>query len=252
MRDLSGKRIALFVPCYVDQFAPRVAMAARAVLARVGVAAEFPVEQTCCGQPMANMGCHDDAVPLAERFVRVFADYDYVVCPSGSCTAMVRRHYPELTFDASDRSVCERTFELCEFLDGVVGVGSWPGSFEHRVGLHKGCHGLRDLRIGTSSERIGAAGDPVAGLLSNVAGLELVELSRTDECCGFGGTFSLDEPGVSAMMGRDRIADHGQAGAEIIASGDMSCLLHLDGLMRRQHSAMRVMHVAEILAEALV
>jgi len=247
MRDLSGRRVALFVPCYVDQLAPDVGFATLEVLRRVGIEAEFSRDQTCCGQPMANMGFQREAAPLVAHFGRVFEGFDYVVCPSGSCTAMVRHAYAGFG-DAVATAAGARTFELCEFLVDVAGVTSVRGHFPHRVGFHRSCHALRGLRLGSCSERVEPALDPVGDLLSGIDGLELVELSRPDECCGFGGGFCVDEAGVSAMMGRDRIRDHRDAGAEIIASSDMSCLLHLDGLLRREGGAQRVMHVAEILA----
>jgi len=234
----------------VDQWVPRVAFATLEVLRRIGVRPEYPRQQTCCGQPLANIGCADEARLLAERFVRVFADFDYVVCPSGSCVAMVREHYASLMADDVEREVvCSRVYELCEFLTEVAGIERFAGHFPFRVGLQRSCHALRGLRLGVASELVLPARDPVAGLLSGLEGLQLVDLERVDECCGFGGTFSVEETGVSTMMGRDRIRDHCAAGAEVIASVDLSCLLHLDGLARRQGVPLRVMHVAEILAD---
>lgn len=251
MQDLSGSRVALFLPCYIDQLAPRVGFATLAVLRSVGVAAEFPLDQTCCGQPLANAGCAAEARPLAERMLRIFGDFDYLVCPSGSCTAMVRHRFADLLGPAA-AALAGRTFELCEFLIEVAGFDTFGGRFPHRVGLHHGCHGLRDLRLGTCSERVEPPANPVGQLLAGIDGLELVDLQRVDECCGFGGAFSVEERGVSATMGRDRLADHLAAGAEVIASIDMSCLLHLEGLARRQGDGVRLMHVAEILAAATV
>ncbi len=248
MRDLSGSRVALFVPCYVDQFAPQVGFATLQVLRRVGVVAKFPRDQTCCGQPMANAGFVAEARPVASHFASVFEGFDYIVCPSGSCTAMVRHTYRDLLGETAAAVVGARTYELCEFLFDIVGVTRMAGRFPHRVGLHRSCHGLRALRLGACSERVEPPRDVIASLLVGIDGLQLVEPTRADECCGFGGTFSIDEAGVSAMMGRDRLRDHGDTGAEIIASIDMSCLLHLDSLRRRDGGNIRVMHVAEILA----
>ena len=143
-----------------------------------------------------------------------------------------------------------RVYELCEFLTAFVDLGPIRGAFPHRVGLHRSCHGLRELRLGAASELVHQRGDRVAELLGRLDGIELVDLERADECCGFGGSFSVDEPGVSTLMGRDRILDHRQAGAQVIASTDVSCLLHLDGLLRRERAAEKVMHVAEILSAA--
>lgn len=242
-------RVALFIPCYIDQFYPRVGVATVQILERLGVPIEFPDGQTCCGQPMANSGCPREAQPLAERFLAIFHDYDYVVAPSGSCVAMVRHHYDEMLagrpgFDALKK----KTFELCEFLTDVLKVDHLTGRFPHRVGLHASCHGLRELRSAQSSERVGPPFDKMRQLLERLEGISFAELARPDECCGFGGTFAVSEEAVSCLMGMDRIHDHEQAGTEVLTAADMSCLMHLEGLIRRQSKPLRVMHVAEILA----
>ena len=241
--------VGLFIPCYVDQLYPRVGMATLELLERSGFEVAFPEAQTCCGQPMANTGCNEDARPLAERFFQIFSPYDYVVAPSGSCVAMVRHHYDEFLGAAAGFAEFKaKTFELCEFLCDVAGVTRLPVRFPYRVGLHQSCHGLRELRLGSASERVEPAFSKVRQLLSAVDGLELVALQRADECCGFGGTFAVAEEAVSCLMGEDRVADHLQAGAQVLTANDMSCLMHLEGLIRRQKKPLRVMHVAEILA----
>jgi len=241
--------VGLFVPCYVDQFYPQVGLATLRVLERHGVRVEFPEAQTCCGQPMANSGCADDARPLAERFLRVFGDYEYVVAPSGSCVSMVRNHYqPFLAGRTGFEHLRASTYELCEFLTDVLGVEKVEGRFPHRVGLHRSCHGLRELRLGAGSERNVKPFDKVARLLSSLEGITLLEPSRPDECCGFGGTFAVNEEAVSCMMGRDRLADHQGRGAEVVTGVDVSCLMHLDGLIRRDRRPLRVLHVAQLLA----
>jgi L-lactate dehydrogenase complex protein LldE len=241
--------VGLFIPCYIEQLYPEVGLATLRVLERYGVDVEYPEAQTCCGQPMANSGCSDYARPLAEKFLRLFGGYQHVVAPSGSCVSMVRNHYGELLagqpgFERLRRS----TFELCEFLVDVLAVTRVDGRFRHKVGLHASCHGLRELRLASGSERHVPRFDKVRRLLEHLDGIELVTLRRADECCGFGGTFAVSEEAVSCMMGTDRVADHEGAGAEIIAGTDMSCLMHLDGLIRRARRPLRVMHVAEILA----
>jgi L-lactate dehydrogenase complex protein LldE len=241
--------VALFVPCYVDQFYPQVGLATAELLERHGCTVHFPVEQTCCGQPLANSGCWEEAAPLARRFVEIFKDFDYIVCPSGSCTAMVTHHYEELIAGFPGlKQIEERTFELCQFLNDILRVQQLAVRFPHRVGLHNSCHGLRELRLGRSSERMEPDFSHARRLLEMVDGLQLVDLTRPDECCGFGGTFAVAEEAVSCMMGDDRIHDHEQAGAEVMTAGDMSCLMHLDGLIRRQRKPLKVMHIAEILA----
>jgi L-lactate dehydrogenase complex protein LldE len=241
--------VALFLPCYIDQLYPDVGLATVELLEKCGCTVHFPEAQTCCGQPMANTGCREESRPLAERFLEIFGDYEYVVCPSGSCTAMVTHHYDEfLTGHSGFEQLKRRTYELCQFLVNVVHLDRLSVRFPHRVGLHNSCHGLRELRLGRSSERMEADYSLARQLLQLVEGIELVELQRPDECCGFGGTFAVSEEAVSCQMGLDRIADHEQAGAEVITAGDMSCLMHLEGLMRRQKKSIRVMHIAQILA----
>jgi L-lactate dehydrogenase complex protein LldE len=244
-------RIALFIPCYIDQFYPQVGLATAKLLERFGCDVHFPDDQTCCGQPMANVGLHADARPLAERFLRVFSDYEYTVAPSGSCVAMVRHHYEQL-LGASERldSVAHKTYELCEFLTDVLKIDHLEGRYPHRVGLHQSCHGLRELRLASDSELVGPQFDKPRQLLASLEGIQLTTLQRPDECCGFGGLFSVSEEAVSCQMGCDRIADHQRAGTEVLTSADMSCLMHLDGLIRRQRIPIRVRHIAEIFQEA--
>ena len=244
-------KVALFIPCYVDQLYPSVGMATARLLEKLGVEVVFPEDQTCCGQPMANAGFDAEAAPLARRFVDVFSGFDHVVCPSGSCTSMVRNHYDGLVPPGAGLDKVKRsTYELCEFLVDVLGVKRLDGRYPHRVGLHQSCHGLRELGLGTPSERVLPRTSKVASLLAGLEGIELVSITRPDECCGFGGTFALAEEAVSCLMGRDRIADHVKAGAEIVTGTDVSCLMHMDGLARRRKENVSFRHVAEILAEA--
>jgi L-lactate dehydrogenase complex protein LldE len=245
-------KVALFVPCYVDQLYPQVGEATVRLLRKLGCEVVFPEEQTCCGQPMANAGFSGDALPVARHFLDVFDGFEHVVCPSGSCTSMVRNHYHGLVGgDARLAGVRAATFELCEFLTDVLRVGPLRGRYPRKVGLHRSCHGLRELRLGSGSERVVPPHDKVASLLSGIDGLELVSPARTDECCGFGGTFAVVEEAVSCLMGRDRIADHLKAGAQVVTGTDVSCLMHMDGLARRSGLGVEFRHVAEILAEAV-
>lgn len=247
--SVHSMRVGLFIPCYIDQFYPDVGLATVDILEKQGLTVDFPAEQTCCGQPMSNTGCTDAARPLAKRFVEIFADYDYVVSPSGSCTAMVRHHYHDLLpHDAAYEKVQKNSFELCEFLHDVLGLRQWDGDFPYRVGIHQSCHGLRELRLEGSSEEMLTRPGKVRGFLQSLRGIQLSELSRADECCGFGGTFAVAQEAVSVMMGEDRLADHKQAGTDVLTATDMSCLMHLEGLVRRQKMPVAIMHVAEILA----
>jgi L-lactate dehydrogenase complex protein LldE len=245
-------RVALFIPCYVDQLYPRVGLATAELLERLGVEVVYPEEQTCCGQPLANAGFGEDAAALARRFLQVFDGFDHVVCPSGSCTSMVRTHYPELIGgEPALERVRSRTFELCEFLVDVLRLEQLDGRFPHKVLVHQSCHGLRELGLGVPSERLAPrAPGKVEQLLSGLAGIQLLSTARPDECCGFGGSFAVVEEAVSCLMGRDRLAEQLAAGAEIVTGTDVSCLMHMEGLARRQGHPLRFRHVSEILAEA--
>jgi L-lactate dehydrogenase complex protein LldE len=243
--------VGLFIPCYIDQFYPQVGLATLRVLKKLGLKIEFPRAQTCCGQPMANSGFEDAAQPCAQKFLRVFSKYDSVVAPSASCVSMVRNHYSRwLDGIPGYDHLRANTFELCEYLVDVLGIRTIDGEFAHRVGLHMSCHGLRELRLAGSSELVAKAFNKARSLIAPLQGIELVSLSRPDECCGFGGTFAVVEEAVSSLMGRDRVADHLQAGAEIIAGYDSSCLMHLEGIIKRKKAPLRVMHIAEILEGA--
>jgi L-lactate dehydrogenase complex protein LldE len=245
-------KVALFIPCYVDQLYPGVGLATARILERLGCEVRYPEDQTCCGQPMANAGFAAEAAPLARRFLDVFEGCEAVVCPSGSCTSMVRNHYHGLVgSDPRYPAVRAATYELCEFLTDVLHVERLEGRFARRVGLHQSCHGLRELRLASGSERRVAPFDKVAPLLRSLEGLELVSLTRPDECCGFGGTFSVLEEAVSSLMGEDRLADHLRAGAQVVTGTDVSCLMHMDGLARRMGSPLVFRHVAEVLAEGM-
>jgi L-lactate dehydrogenase complex protein LldE len=242
-------RIGLFIPCYVDQLYPDVGLATVELLEKAGVEIDFPAEQTCCGQPMANTGCQRETRPLAFKFLKIFRDYSYVVCPSGSCVAMVRHHYREyLAGQPGFEELVGKTYELCEFLVDVLKVEPMTGRFPHKVGIHQSCHALRGLRLASSSELVGPPFSKMRYLLEKLDGITFSELERPDECCGFGGTFSINEEAVSSHMGLDRLADHQRAGTQVLTAPDMSCLMHLSGLMRRRGVRLHVMHIAQILA----
>lgn len=229
-------RVALFVPCFVDQFFPRAAMAAVAVLRRVGVEVEFPEEQTCCGQPAFNTGYWDEARALAERYVKVFDGFDAIVCPSGSCTAMVRNCYPELLGRATGAS--ERTYDFAEFLVKRLGVADVGARFPARVTYHDSCHALRELRIK----------DEPRQLLRCVRGLELVEMGEAETCCGFGGTFAVKLPAVSAAMNETKCQSIAATGAQYVVSGDASCLMQIGGHLSRRKLPVQPITLAEVLA----
>ena len=241
------RKIGLLVPCYVDQFYPGVAIATLELLEKCGFEVVVPREQTCCGQPMANTGFEGDAIAAMHHQARLFAACDVVVCPSGSCTHFVRHHYHVAGEDAAIEHMRLQTVELCEFLVRYAPAGSLSTRFPFKTGLHQSCHGQRGLRISSSSERVEPEFSHMKTLLQQVEDIELMPLQRTDECCGFGGTFSVFEEAVSVRMGKDRLRDHLQSGVEVVTGGDVSCLMHLEGLVRREKLPLKVMHIAEIL-----
>lgn len=232
-------KVALFIPCYVDQFYPQVAVSTLELLESLGCDVEFPERQTCCGQPMANAGFASASKSCDLNFVENFSGYDYIVCPSGSCVLHVKEHL--------DNPIRKSVYELTEFLVDVLKVKNINASFPHRVGLHVSCHGQRGLHLSSMTETMATPFSKPLEVLNMVNGLELAELSRKDECCGFGGTFCVTEEAVSVAMGKDRVADHIEQKVDYITGGDMSCLMHLEGILRRQNSNVKVVHIAEIL-----
>jgi L-lactate dehydrogenase complex protein LldE len=229
-------RIALFVTCIGDTMFPEAARATVAVLERLGHEVVFPAGQTCCGQMHVNSGYQDEAAMLARRFVEIFGEYEAIVAPSSSCVGAVRELYPQVL--GVSHPVLERVFELSELLVQRLGVDDVGASFPHRVTYHPTCHSLRVTR----------AGDAPLRLLRHVRGLELFELPRAEECCGFGGTFSLKNADVSSAMLADKCADVESTGAEFCTALDGSCLLQIGGGLSRAKAAARPIHLAEILA----
>jgi len=240
-------KVALFIPCYVDQFYPQVAIATLELLTKLNVEVDYPLNQTCCGQPMANSGFEHLTHGCNTLFIDNFKYSDYIVCPSGSCTLHIKDHLHAEGREAEATAIRHKVFELTEFLTDVLNVEKLNAVFPHKVGLHQSCHGQRGLHVSQMSELTLPPFSKPEKLLSMVNGLTLVDLSRHDECCGFGGTFCVTEEAVSVKMGKDRITDHEQHDAEIITGGDMSCLMHLEGILKRKKSPVRVKHIAEIL-----
>jgi L-lactate dehydrogenase complex protein LldE len=238
-------QIALFITCVGDTLFPEAGRATVEILERLGHEVVFPEQQTCCGQMHANSGYRRDALTLARRFARVFGEFDAVVAPSSSCVGNVRELYPVLAREAGDEAFAQeaehlaaRVFELSELLVERLGVEDVGASFPHRVTYHPTCHSLRVARIGDAPLR----------LLANVRGLELVELGRSNECCGFGGTFSMKNVDTSSAMLADKCAEIEATGAGVCTAVDGSCLLQIGGGLSRRGDHARTMHLAEILA----
>jgi L-lactate dehydrogenase complex protein LldE len=230
------QRVALFATCLTDMFYPETGKAVVRLLERLGCTVEFPLAQTCCGQMHYNTGYREHARPLAVNYADVFAGYDAVVAPSGSCAAMVRESHPELTGDHAGAAA--HTYELSEFLVDVLGMTDVGAYFPHRVTYHPTCHSLRMLGVGDKPLR----------LLRAVRGLELVELPDASSCCGFGGTFALKNAETSTAMLADKMRCVLDTGAEVVVAGDNSCLMHIGGGLSRLRSGVRTLHLADILA----
>jgi L-lactate dehydrogenase complex protein LldE len=238
--DLALK-ISLFIPCYVDQISPHVGIAMVNVLERLGHTVDYPSGQTCCGQPAFNSGYFDEARSVAEHFLNTFADCDVIGVPSGSCTAMVRKFYPELFQDSARadevKQLTERTFEFSELLVDKLGVTDVGAKFDATATYHDGCHGLRELGIKDAPRQ----------LLEKVEGLKLVEMDEAQSCCGFGGTFAVKFPQISTAMTQVKLGSATQTQADYLISGDPSCLMQIKGYFNRQSSPMQCLHLAEVL-----
>jgi L-lactate dehydrogenase complex protein LldE len=241
-------RIGLFIPCYIDQFYPNVAIATYELLVKLGCEIEYPLGQTCCGQPLANSGYQKLTGGCDANFVRNFAGFDYVVAPSGSCVLHIKEHLSNNRHEAEARHLRENIYELTEFLTDVLKVPDMQNaSFPYRVGMHVSCHGQRGLHLSSMSETRTPSFSKPDNLLRMVKGLDLVHPERPDECCGFGGTFCVTEDAVSVKMGSDRIREHAVNEVDFITAGDTSCLMHLEGILKRQGSRIKTIHIAEIL-----
>ena len=239
--------VGLFIPCYVDQFYPGAAIATLQLLEKLGCNVVYPKNQTCCGQPMANSGFEHLTGGCNTLFIDNFAEFDYIVAPSGSCVLHIKHHINDEKQPEKAAEVSHKIYELTSFLTDILKVTSLPAKFPHKVGMHQSCHGQRGLHLSQMSELVEPYYSKPGSLLNMVEGIELITLNRVDECCGFGGTFCVAEEAVSVKMGKDRVADHLNHGAEYITGVDMSCLMHMEGILNRQGSKVKVLHIAEIL-----
>ena len=224
-------KVGLFIPCYINAVYPEVGIASYKLLRHVGVDVDYPMDQTCCGQPMANAGFEDEAA---------------------SCVAFVKENHPHI-LEKRDH-VCmnsKKIYDICEFLHDVVRPESLPAVFPHKVSIHNSCHGVRELHLSSPSERNIPYYSKLRDLLSLVKGIEVFEPKRVDECCGFGGMFAIEEPEVSTCMGQDKVKDHMSTGAEYITGADSSCLMHMEGVIKREKLPIKTIHIVQILASGL-
>lgn len=240
---MSGKTVSLFIQCLVDTMFPATGEAMITVFNRLGLAYDYPLGQTCCGQPAFNSGYRTDAAAAARHFIEQFEDAEVIVCPSGSCVYMVRHHYPELFADdpplqSRAMAVGAKTFEFTEYLVDELGIEDVGAEFSGTVTYHDSCHLHRGLGIAEQPRT----------LLQNVRGLELIEMQDSDTCCGFGGTFSVNYPGISVAMADEKIDNILASKAGVVTGCDISCLMNIQGRMSRRGENVRVAHIAEILA----
>ena len=236
-------KVGLFVTCLVDLFRPSIGFAALKLLEDAGCVVEVPEAQTCCGQPAYNSGDRTDTKAVAKGVIEAFSGYDYLVAPSGSCTGMIKKHYPGLFGDDPEwgpraEALAAKTFELVSFLTDVLGVAAVAASHQGSVTYHDSCSGLRELGIQSQPRQ----------LLKTVAGLDLKELPEADVCCGFGGTFCVKYPDVSNAIVEKKTARIAETGAETLLAGDLGCLLNMAGKLKREGRATKSRHVAEVLA----
>ena len=244
-------KVALFIPCYIDQFYPQVGIATLQLLEKLGCDVRFPLEQTCCGQPMANSGFATSSKGCDTNFIKNFDGFEYIVAPSGSCVLHVKEHLKDDLHPEKVEQIRKNVYELTEFLTDILKVEKLNARFPYKVGLHNSCHGQRGLGLSSVTERMLPQFSKPEQLLSMVKGIQLSKPKRSDECCGFGGTFCVFEEAVSVKMGKDRIVEHDDNNVDYITGGDTSCLMHLEGILKRQGSKVRTIHIAEILNSSL-
>jgi L-lactate dehydrogenase complex protein LldE len=236
--------VTLFVQCLVDGIFPQVGEALVEIFRRLDVPVKIPLNQTCCGQPAYNSGYHAPARKAARHFIETFEAAEVIVCPSGSCVDMVRHHYPELFAEAPDwraraAAVAKKTFELTQFLVDQLGVTDLGARFDGTVTYHDSCH---------LSRYLGVADQPRA-LIKAVRGATLVEMADSDRCCGFGGTFAVKYADISAGLLAEKVANIVATGADTVVGCDLSCLMHIQGMLSRRKLPVRAMHIAELLIQ---
>ncbi|MCG8550763.1 MAG: (Fe-S)-binding protein [Desulfobacterales bacterium] len=233
----------LFIQCIVDGMYPEVGEAMVRLFQRLGITMDYPENQTCCGQPSFNSGYRKEAAKAARHYIETFENKGTIVCPSGSCVAMVRNHYPELFEDEPGwrkraEHVGKRTFELTEYLVDVLGIKDTGAYFNGKVTYHDSCHLNRHLGVASQPRE----------LIGRVNGLTFVEMKNSDKCCGFGGAFSTKYPDISTAMVKDKVQNILDSGADAVVGCDMGCLMNIQGYLHRHNYPVKVMHIAQLLA----
>ena len=242
----TNKTVTLFIQCLVDGIYPEAGEAMVKIFRKLGIDLICPTTQTCCGQPAFNAGYRREAGIAAKRFIDIFEAAEVIVCPSGSCVTMVRHHYPQL-FDDDDpwlrraKQVAAKTYELTEYLVDILGVQDLGARYDGKITYHDSCHLLRNLRIQSQPRK----------LLSKVSGAEFIEMHDSDRCCGFGGSFSFKYAEISTAMVADKVNNIIATGADTVVGCVMGCLMNIQGMLSRMGSAIKTMHIAQILAGAL-
>jgi L-lactate dehydrogenase complex protein LldE len=235
-------KVQIFVPCFIDQLYPSVAINMVKVLRKVGCEVHYNANQTCCGQPAFNAGFWEDAKDVCKKFITDFSGVDAVVAPSASCIGFVKNYYPQLfqnsTYSAQVDELGKRVFEFTDFLVNQLKVEDVGATFEASATYHDSCAALRECHLKQEPRK----------LLANVRGLRLTEMNDVETCCGFGGTFAVKFDAISGAMADQKLTHATATGAEYIISTDMSCLMHMDGAAQKQGLAIRSMHIADVLA----
>ncbi|MDO6678476.1 MULTISPECIES: (Fe-S)-binding protein [unclassified Shewanella] len=246
-------KIALFIPCLVNQMLPEVAVATLELLEKLGHEVILPSGQTCCGQPMTNSGCFNEARNTTMKLLNAFknVECDAIVCPAASCLVAAKENFHEFDNSPEAQKVISKLYELTEFLHDIAPIKQFSKPLNTKVSLQMSCHGIRMLSLATPSESMGRQFNKVEAVLQNIDGLTIVYPDRRDECCGFGGTFAVDEGAVSAKMGKDKAQAHAATQAEFVVGFDPSCLMHLDGMIRRQQLPIQTRHIAQIINSVL-
>lgn len=237
-------KVSLFIPCLTEHFYPQSGISMVRVFKHFGVDVEYVEDQTCCGQPAFNSGYRDEVIPVAEKFIKLFKDKEYVVAPSGSCVAFVKHYYRELDINENLKpeiqKLSKKIFEFTEFLTDILKIESIDGEFNHKVTYHDSCHPLRELGIHDQPRK----------LIKSIKNINFIEMEKPDTCCGFGGTFSVKYEDVSVAMVERKCRYIEESGAEFCVGADSSCLMNIDGYLRKHKKKTKVIHIADLFAES--